>query len=83
MQADITGLPVVIPREKEAACFGAALAGAVEAGTCTSYQEAADRCVEMETRYEPRRIEKYEKKYRQFCALYQAMVAVERMGREE
>ncbi len=83
MQADITGLLVVIPREKEAACFGAALTGAVEAGTFNSYQEAADSCVKMETRYEPRRIEKYERKYRQFCALYQAMVSVERMGREE
>ena len=79
LQADITGLPVVIPAEKEAACLGAALVAAVADGKYESYQAAADACVSMEKRYEPRPIAVYEKKYRQFCALYDAALAVARM----
>jgi len=79
MQADITGLPVVIPHEKEAACFGAAIAGAVEAGYFQSYQEASDKVVRMDVRYEPHPKAEYEHKYKQFCALYRAMLEISNM----
>jgi len=52
---------------------------AVSDGKFAGYQAAADACVSMEKRYEPRPIAVYEKKYRQFCALYDAALAVARM----
>lgn len=79
LQADITGLPVVIPAEKEAACLGAALIAAVSDGKYTDYRGAADACVAMSQRYEPKALPIYEAKYRKFCALYDATLAVARM----
>lgn len=76
MQADITGLPVVVPRETEAACLGAAMAGAVADGAYASYGEAAKTANGPKRQYEPGRAAKYEKKYKQFCKLYQAMIEV-------
>ena len=75
-QADITGLPVVIPAEKEAACLGAALIAAVSDGRFASYAAAAEHCVRMERRYDPHPLPVYEKKYRQFCALYRASLDI-------
>ena len=79
LQADITGLPVVIPTEKEAACLGAAMIGAVSDGVFASYQAAAEKCVSFQKRFEPVNHDKYEKKYQKFCALYDAMLQVTRM----
>lgn len=79
LQADITGLPVVLPKEKEAACLGAAIIAAVGSGCYGSFREACAGCVEMTTRYEPHPTEELEKKYRRFCALYDASVAIARM----
>ena len=79
MQADITGLPVVVPAEKEAACLGAALVAAVADGKYASYENAAKECVAMVKRYEPRDIPAYEEKYKKFCALYDAVIKVTRM----
>lgn len=76
MQADITGFPLEIPEEKEAACLGAALVAAVAEGCYHSYQAAAASCVRMEKRFTPRPNARYERKYRQFCALYEAMRVV-------
>ena len=79
LQADITGLPVVIPTEKEAACLGAALIGAVSDGVFASYEDAAGKIVTFQQRYEPVNHERYGKKYEKFCALYEAMLAVTRL----
>ena len=79
LQADITGLPVVIPAEKEAACLGAAMIAAVADGRFPGFADAAAACVAMERRYQPRNLPIYEKKYRQFCALYDAALAIVRM----
>ena len=79
LQADITGLPVVIPAEKEAACLGCAIIGAVADGVFASYQEAADKIIAFEHRYEPVNHAKYEKKYEKYCALYEAMLKVTRL----
>ncbi|MBE6981685.1 MAG: hypothetical protein E7437_05115 [Ruminococcaceae bacterium] len=79
LQADITGLPVVIPTEKEAACLGCAIIGAVSDGLYASYQEAADKIISFQHRYEPVDHAKYEKKYEKYCALYEAMLKVTRL----
>ena len=79
LQADITGLPVVIPAEKEAACLGSAIIGAVADGVFASFDDAADKCISFTTRYEPVNHAKFEAKFRKFCALYDAMLQVTRM----
>ena len=79
LQADITGLPVVIPTEKEAACLGCAIIGAVSEGVYAGYQEAADKIISFQHRYEPVNHDKYEKKYQKYCALYEAMLKIPRM----
>ena len=76
LQADITGLPVAIPKEKEAACLGAAMIAAVSDGRFESYEAASDCCVAMLHSYQPRKSAQLEKKYRRFCALYRAALEI-------
>lgn len=76
MYADITGLPVKIPAEKEAACLGAAMIGAVTDGRFTSYAEAADNLITFTRRYEPHHKAHYETKYKRFCKLYEAALQI-------
>ena len=76
MQADITDLPVCIPEEKEAACLGAAMISAVSDGKYEDFAEAVADCVSMKMTYQPRPTAHLERKYRRFCALYQAALAV-------
>ena len=76
MQANITGLPVRIPKEKEAACLGAAIIAAVSDGCFASYEAAAKSCVAMLSQYDPKPTERIERKYRRFCALYQASLKI-------
>ena len=75
-QADITGLPVSIPKEKEAACLGAAMIAAVHGGKYADYEAAVADCVEMTMSYEPKASAHLEKKYRRFCALYKAALEI-------
>ena len=79
LQADITGLPVVIPAEKEAACLGCGIIGAVSDGVFASFEDASDKCVAFTKRFEPVNHALYEGKYKKFCALYEAMLQVTRM----
>lgn len=72
MWADISGIPVKIPQEQEAACLGAAMIGAVADGCFASYAEASEVCVAIKETYAPDPNAYYEEKYRKFCALYQA-----------
>jgi xylulokinase len=76
MQADITGLPVSIPKEKEAACLGAALIAAVSDGRFESYADAVHACVELTYSYVPHPSQWLERKYRRFCALYKAALEI-------
>ena len=76
LQADITGLPVSIPKEKEAACLGAAMIAAVSDGCFAGYEEAVQHCVALLHQYEPHPGERIEKKYRRFCALYRAALEI-------
>ena len=79
LHADITGIPVVIPAEKEAACLGAAMIAAVGDGRFADFTKAADHCVRMTGSYEPAKHEHLERKYRRFCALYDAALEVAHM----
>ena len=75
-QADITGLPVHIPAEKEAACLGAAMIAGVSDGAFAAFADAVGACVKMEKHYTPRQSEHLQKKYRRFCALYEAALKI-------
>jgi len=79
MQADITGLPVRIPKEKEAACLGAAIIAAVSDGLFASYDSAVATCVAMQHQYDPNPTERTERKYRRFCALYNAALEISKI----
>ena len=76
MQADITGLPVCIPKEKEAACLGAAMIAAVGAGKFADFSQAVAVCVQMQMQYTPNPTERLDRKYRRFCALYRASLEI-------
>lgn len=79
MQADITGIPVCIPAEQEAALLGAAMVGMTAAGVFASLADAAEQTVSIARTYEPQPSAVYERKHRQFLALYDAMLTVQRM----
>ena len=79
MQADITGLPVRIPKEKEAACLGAAMIAAVSNGKYADYEAAVSDCVAFTASFTPKTTEAQERKYRRFCALYDAALEINRI----
>lgn len=79
LQADITGLPVCIPTEKEAACLGAAIIAAVSNSRFADYQQAVDCCVSFSGTFEPRKDSNFEAKYRRFCAFYDTALKIGRM----
>ncbi len=76
LQADITGVPVYIPEEKEAACLGAAMIAAVSSGAFSGYEEAVKSCVSFARQYTPNPTEFTQQKYRRFCALYEAALKI-------
>ena len=76
MWADITGIPVKIPAEQEAACLGAAMIGAVADGLFADYAAAVAACVQIKAEYTPQMTDYYKEKYRKFCALYQAALNI-------
>jgi sugar (pentulose or hexulose) kinase len=75
MQADITGLPIRIPAEKEAACIGAAMIAALADGRYAELEEALC-AVAMKEEYLPNPTPEMEKKYQRFCALYRASLEI-------
>ena len=79
LQADITGLPVRIPAEKEAACLGAAIIAGVSAGEFANYEAAAQKCVAFTHTYEPNPTDRLEAKFQKFCVLYDAALKIARM----
>ena len=70
LQADITGLPIMIPEEKEAACLGAAIVAAVADGAVPDLETAVEK-IKMKKTFVPHSSEETEAKYRRFCTLYQ------------
>ncbi len=79
MYADITGLPVRIPAEKEAACLGAAIIAAVADGRYPDFAAACGELIRFSSLYTPNSDEYYAKQYRRFCKLYQASLEINRI----
>ena len=72
LKADITGIEVKVPEDKEAALLGAAIMGAVSAGEYPSYDAAVQTGVRMEKCYSPRPYPAQKKAA--YSTLYDAMI---------
>ena len=70
LQADITKLPIRIPKEKEAACLGAAIIAAVSDGKIESFEKASEM-IAFEKVFTPSDDKMLDKKYTQFNKLYE------------
>ena len=84
LKADITGIPVAVPRVTEAAALGAALLAGVGAGIFASAAAAADACLRIaETRTpDPARQRFYDQRYALYRGLYPALAPFNRgLGR--
>ena len=79
LYADITGLPVRIPAEKEAACLGAAMIAAVADGKYADFAAASAELVSFSKEYTPNPSEFYQRKYRRFCKLYEAALEISKI----
>ncbi len=75
LKADITGIPVVVPRITEAAGFGAALLAGVGAGLYASAGAAAEQFLQLTDEYlpDPQRQKLYEEQYRLYRQVYPAV----------
>ncbi|UCC65168.1 MAG: hypothetical protein JSV36_09100 [Anaerolineae bacterium] len=78
LKADITGVPVVVPRITEAACWGAALLAGVGAGCFASAAEAAEGALHLERRFEPdpKRTARYGSRYALYREVYPAVASL-------
>lgn len=72
MKADITGIEVKVPEDKEAALLGTAIMGAVNAKLYDSYEAAVETGVRMEKVYQPRPYNDQKKKA--YSIMYDAMI---------
>ena len=70
LQADITGLPILVPKEKEAACLGAAIIAAVGDKAIDSFEKAIEM-IEFEKSFEPSFDKNLSEKYKKFNILYE------------
>ncbi len=72
LKADITGIPVVVPRITEAACWGAALLAGAGAGCFADVAEAAASRIHLEQRLEPdpARAAQYNARYALYREVY-------------
>ena len=75
MQADVFDIPIVTPRESDAAMLGAALLAGVASGVYTSIEEACGTAVSYTGRNEPdpANEESYGRAYSLFRSLYPAL----------
>lgn len=75
LKADITGIPVVVPRTTEAAGWGAALLSGAGSGHFASAAQAADEMLHLERRFEPdsKRAARYEERYELYREVYPAL----------
>ncbi len=75
LQADITGIPIKIPAEKEAACLGAAIVAMVADGVYENLEEATKN-IAFVREFTPKQSEKLNTKYRKFNELYNASLKI-------
>ena len=78
MFSDIFRIPVEIPAGTELGCFGAAIAGAVAVGIHPSFEEACEKMVVIDRRFEPdsRFADIYDQKYGHYKLLLEALAPV-------
>lgn len=74
MQADITGVRLEVPAQMDAAILGAAMIGAVSMGIFEDFRQAAEKCVSTARTHIPHENGRKDRKYGQFCQLYEASV---------
>jgi xylulokinase len=82
MQADVFGVPIVTPRETDAAMLGAALLAGVASGVYTSVEEACTAAVSYTGRIEPDPSDReaYGRAYTRFRSLYPALEEIFKKG---
>ena len=75
LKADITGIPVVVPRITDAACWGAALLAGAGAGCFGSISAASEDSVVLTDTYQPNpeRQQKYAELFATYKMLYPAI----------
>jgi xylulokinase len=78
LKADITGIPVLVPRITEAACWGAALLAGAGAGHFSSAAQAAQEMLQLERKLEPHpeRMARYETRYALYREVYPAVTTI-------
>ena len=78
LKADITGIPVSVPRVTDAACWGAALLAGVGAGCFADVRAAADASVRLDRRVAPDadRHARYSDRYALYRQVYPAVKAI-------
>ena len=78
LKADITGIPVVVPRITEAACWGAALLAGAGAGHFPSAAKAAKEMLQLQRRIEPNpeRQARYEARYALYREIYPTLNSI-------
>ncbi len=76
MKADITGKDIIIPANKEATSFGAAILSAVKSGFYKSIEEAVDKLIAVKETYRPKEGKFYDKNYNTFIYLYDSLTPV-------
>jgi xylulokinase len=79
LKADVTGIPVVVPRITEAAGWGAALLAGMGAGQYASAGQAAEEMLRLERRFEPdpKRAARYKERYQLYRQVYPAVKAIQ------
>ena len=75
LKADITGIPVVIPENPEAALFGAAIIGAVTSGRISGYEQATE-LIKIKKKFYPRKNEILNNKKQLFNNIYEKLFSV-------
>ncbi len=76
IKADVTGLPVAVPRTSEATALGAGLLALIGIGAFATLTEACGAAVHIAERVEPRRRESaiYQETYALYREVYHALL---------
>jgi xylulokinase len=75
LKADITGIPVIVPRVTEAASWGAAMLAGYGAGCIADLSKTSEKTLHLEKRYKPNpgRKLRYEQRYQLYRDLYPSL----------
>lgn len=78
IKAGITGKPVLVMANEEAACLGSAIVAGVGVGLFRGIEEACERFVQVKSRFEPdpKIVELYSREYEKYVRLYDSLVGM-------